>query len=563
MRLTSRLLAGGLAIIGVNVMVMAWIVNAQLSGRLRDQAVDELTREARTVASHWERGEDGYSLAQTDGAALAHRVTIIRADGVVIGDTDFDVEGLATMENHGSRPEVLAARANGVGVTMRSSTSRGDEELYVAVRSRNGTVRVSMPVGELTQRVEAAKRAVVIAGIVALFVALGVALALARRIVRPVVELSEIARRIASGDRSLRAAIDAPGELGELSLSLGDLAAQLAARDAARDAYELSLVQLIEALNEGVVSVDERRTVVRVNETARRLLGITETIPFSTDLLPRDRGLRDALDAALAGGAIAGVETQIGGATLAVATRPLVGGGAVIALLDLTPLRRLETVRRDFVANVSHELRTPLTAIRGYVEALEDGAGPEDSQRFLEIIGRHTQRMERLVSDLLRLARLDAGQETLDIVPCDTLTLIHAVVGDVSPSLESRRQRVEIEVAPGAETVRGDPAKLHDALRNLVANASTYAPESTVVRVEARPVDGRVALAVSDEGPGIPEEDLLRVFERFYRVDKSRARDPGGTGLGLAIVRHLAELHGGSVRAANMPGGGAIVTITI
>jgi two-component system phosphate regulon sensor histidine kinase PhoR len=234
-----------------------------------------------------------------------------------------------------------------------------------------------------------------------------------------------------------------------------------------------------------------------------------------------------------------------------------------VVLHDITDLRRADQMRRDFVANVSHELRTPLTAIRGYVEALVDGASADDSRRFLDIIARHTHRMERLVSDLLRLARLDAGQETLDIVSCEIDGLARTVIADLSPALDARRQRVDVSIAPGAKTLRADPPKVHDALRNLVANASSYAPEGTTIRIEAHPEDSRVALTVSDEGPGIPEEDLARVFERFYRVEKSRARDPGGTGLGLAIVKHLVELHGGTVRAANRPEGGAAVTIVI
>jgi two-component system phosphate regulon sensor histidine kinase PhoR len=238
--------------------------------------------------------------------------------------------------------------------------------------------------------------------------------------------------------------------------------------------------------------------------------------------------------------------------------------GVILVLHDITELRRVDQIRRDFVANVSHELRTPLTAIRGYVEALADGdASVEDSRRFLEIIARHTQRMERLVKDLLRLARLDAGQETLDVIACDTRNLAETVIADVAAAAEERGQRVEVTIAPGAETIRADPAKLHDALRNLVANAITYAPEQTTIRIEAAPSAGRVNIAVSDEGPGIPEEDLSRVFERFYRVDKSRARDPGGTGLGLAIVKHLVELHGGSVRAENRAEGGARFVLTL
>jgi two-component system phosphate regulon sensor histidine kinase PhoR len=238
--------------------------------------------------------------------------------------------------------------------------------------------------------------------------------------------------------------------------------------------------------------------------------------------------------------------------------------GAVVVMHDITDLRRADQIRRDFVANVSHELRTPLTAIRGYVEALADGdSDVEESRRFLAIITRHTERMERLVKDLLRLARLDAGQETLDVVDCDIRVLAHNVAADVARALDERHQQVDVTVGPGAEIVHGDPAKLHDALRNLVANAVTYAPEHTVIAIEATRSDGKVAIVVSDVGPGIPEEDLSRVFERFYRVDKSRSRDPGGTGLGLAIVRHLVQLHGGDVYAENRPEGGARFTITL
>ena len=233
-------------------------------------------------------------------------------------------------------------------------------------------------------------------------------------------------------------------------------------------------------------------------------------------------------------------------------------------LHDITDLRRADQIRRDFVANVSHELRTPLTAIRGYVEALSESDMPaEERHRFLEIVARHTARMERLVMDLLRLARLDAGQETLDVVVCDVRSLLQGVMSDLSPMSEARRQRIQTSIAADATILNGDPAKLHDALRNLVANAITYSPELTTVRIDAARAGPRIEIAVSDEGPGIPEEDRSRVFERFYRVDKSRARDPGGTGLGLAIVKHLVELHLGSVRAENRPEGGARFTVSL
>src|SRR6185436_13314413 len=169
-------------------------------------------------------------------------------------------------------------------------------------------------------------------------------------------------------------------------------------------------------------------------------------------------------------------------------------------------------------------------------------------QRFLDIVARHTLRMERLVKDLLRLARLDAGQETLDVAPVDIGGLVHGVVGDLASMLDDRRQRVAVTIAADAATVPGDPAKLHDVLRNLITNAAAYGPEESTIAVEATRTGVRAAITVSDEGPGIPGEDLSRVFERFYRVDKSRARDPGGTGLGLSLVKHLLELHGRDLR---------------
>ncbi|HET9467405.1 MAG TPA: ATP-binding protein, partial [Vicinamibacterales bacterium] len=240
------------------------------------------------------------------------------------------------------------------------------------------------------------------------------------------------------------------------------------------------------------------------------------------------------------------------------------GGGAVLVLHDISDLRRVDRVRRDFVANVSHELRTPLTAVRGYVEALMEE--PDDAaqrRKFLEVIDRHTGRMERLVRDLLRLARLDAQQETAEVHPTDVAALFRSASSDLSERIERQRLVIDIAVEPEAATIDADPTKMHDALRNLIENAVNYSGEGARIELGARLQDDRVLLSVGDFGPGVPEADLGRVFERFYRVDQSRTRDPGGTGLGLSIVRHLVELHGGKVSVSNRPEGGALFTISL
>jgi signal transduction histidine kinase len=561
-KLTQRLLLGALAVVGVQVVVMVYLVDRQLGSRLHDDAVASLAREAQVVSAHWVPGVDALALAHTDGRALGHRVTLIRPDGVVIGDTDFDSTGVSLLENHGSRPEVLDALRGVIGVSTRASPSRGDEEVYVAVRAPLGVARVSMSAFALTSTIVTAQRAAVLAGFLSLVAALLVAWTLSRAIVRPLAELRDVAHAIAEGNLSRRGSLDAPGELGDLAVSLRELSEQLVVQNAAQHAHEALLLQLTESLNEGIVGVDAARQVVRINDTGRRLLGVRDELPFSADLIPRDRVLREALDGAFAGQLTEAAETVISGRTVNVTARALDSGGAVLALLDLTRLRRLEAVRRDFVANVSHELRTPLTVMGGFAETLAHDDPPDDRRRhFAQRILANTRRMQRIVDDLLDLSRIESGGWVPNPESVDVETLAVDTFAAARDAAAVKGLALQVEIDPRARAAYADVTAIRQVLSNLVENAVRHTAEGSVTVMSRPRPKGGVELSVRDTGTGISAEHLPRIFERFYRVDTGRSRDEGGTGLGLAIVRHLVEAHGGHVRAASVAGEGTTITV--
>jgi len=561
MRLAQRLLAGSLTLVGILILFVIAIASERLRDRLYRQTGDELEREARVVAARWTTAAGADALADSLGAILGHRVTLVDAAGHVLGDSDFEPAQLGQLENHAARPEIIAAQRTGVGRSQRRSPSRGDDELYAAARAPLGTARVAVGMATVNRIVGGARRDVLTAGLAAAAVALLLAWLFSRTISKPIVELSGVARAIAAGDLAQRPSLAAPGEVGDLADALHRMSEQLAARLEALERDDALMSALVDSLDEGVIAVDAGGTVVRVNAAARALLGVADQAPFPADALPRDAALRAALGDALGGEATDGVELHRAGRTLLLTARPLRGGGgAVLAMLDLTPIRRLETVRRDFVANVSHELKTPLTVIGGFAETLADHQLPEAQRRqFIEAIRANAQRMQRLVDDLLDLSRIESGGWQPHVAAVNLHALVGEAAAGISEPASRRGVAVLTEVADDAATVHADATAVRQVLANLAENALRYTATGTIT-IFARRDGTRIAVGVADTGAGIEATHLPRIFERFYRADPGRARAAGGTGLGLAIVKHLVEAHGGRVVASSEPGAGTTVT---
>ena len=566
MKLATRLFATTSLLVAAVVAALIVSADRLLRRQLEDEIARGLQREARLVM----RLLPADSLAWPDaaralGTLIGRRVTLIDRNGRVRGDTEFDRGALPRLENHATRPEVRAARDSGVGRAERVSASTNERQLYVAVRGGPGelaAVRVSTTLAAVDARLHTVQGAVALAGLTALLAAAGLAWLLSRDVAKPLVQLADAARAIAQG-RSPAFPDSTVPEVSRHISALHTMHQELDRRFAELRREREETATLIETMADGVLAADARGEIVTLNTAARRLLGYgaAEPLPPLAELF-HDKSARDLVDAILAGRDAEPVDLALAGEALLLAGRALPNGGALLVVRDVTKLRRLETVRRDFVANVSHELKTPLTSIVGYAETLaaEAGAGPpSQTEQFAQTILNNARRMQRLVDDLLDLSRIESRHWQPEPEPVDIAAAVREAWASIAERAREQRVELAVQTARGADTLTADPDAVRQILTNLFDNALRHTLAGGRITVSADPANDGVVLAVRDTGSGIAPEHLPRIFERFYRADPGRSRAQGGTGLGLAIVKHLVEAHGGRAEARSTPGKGTTI----
>jgi two-component system phosphate regulon sensor histidine kinase PhoR len=579
--LRGRMAAAALTAAVAALVAVVLLVGPSLRRRTIEQARETLLAEARLMARVVQeplaRGAGSAELdALIDDAArdVSARVTIIAREGRVVADSAVSGPQLAALENHGHRPEVQEALSAGTAATLRHSTTVNEDLVYAAVAIRHqqrllGVARVARSLPAIQEQAAQLRRSVALALLLAFGLTLLLVPLLASSMAGPLREIMDSAHRFAAGDYGARSRVNRRDEVGELARILNASAAALQQRldEIARDRARMQAI--LAAMEDGVLALDWRGTVLLANERMRGRLGVVGPEGRHYMEVVRHPEIERAVSGVLRTGQRVDVEVELPDGTWAVAATPFPGeegrSGAVLTFHDVTQRQRLERVRRDFVANASHELRTPLTSIRGYVEALEDGAVDEQetARRFLGKIRAHAERMGALVADLLELSRLESGERPPRSAPVRVADVAEDAVAVVEDLARARHVTVRLR-NEGDPLVDTDGERLRSILDNLLENAVKYTQEGGRVEVVCRAAAGGATLVeVADDGPGIAREHLSRIFERFYRVDKARSRDLGGTGLGLSIVKHLAESIGATVSVRSEPGQGSTFTVTL
>ncbi|MGD2269934.1 MAG: ATP-binding protein [Desulfobacterales bacterium] len=515
---------------------------------------------------------------QDSGKRSATRITVILPSGEVIGDSQ---ETPSNMENHASRVEIRQAMAAGFGFSVRYSDTLQKKMMYVAIpvikdEKILAVLRTSIPITSIDEALVSVQIKIAIGGLVIALLAAGVSLYVTRRISRPIEKIKQGADHFSRGNLTHRLPTPDTEEMASLSEAMNKMAAQLDERIKIIDSQRNELKAVFASMTEGVIVVDKTERIISINEEAAKI--------FESDL-PTLKGrtiqeaIRDPVFQRFIAQALLSLrplEDDIilyrgGERILNVRCSPLLDAkrshiGALVLINDVTQFRRLENMRRDFVANVSHEIKTPLTAIKGYVEPPHTGSvdKPEERERFLNIIIKHVDRLESILEDLLSLSRLEQEDEKKKAK--FKTRRIKFIINTAIQVCQSKADEKNIAISLSCEdeiSARVDATLLEQAFVNLIDNAVKYSDPGSEIHIAAGYKNSHVYIDIRDHGPGIPKKHLTRLFERFYRVDKARSRKLGGTGLGLAIVKHIARAHGGEVTVESTLGEGSTFTIQL
>ncbi len=497
------------------------------------------------------------------------RVTIIRRDGFVLGDSNVTDEALAKMESHAGRPEFREALVKGVGSSRRYSSTISQDFMYTAATfplqgSVYGVMRASVRLSQVEAAIASLRKSLAASAVMALGIALTMSMLTAQIASRAARTLTQAARKMANGDLTVRIPTSGTDEMGELGRALDQLTRSLQQSLRELKSERDRMDGVLSRMHEGVLMLDATGHILLVNPALREMLLLQNATGKTPLEVIRHSELKLLLDEVVGSGNAASREIDVAGLMprkLLVRAAPLGAeqGGAFAVFFDVTEMRRLETLRRDFIANVSHELRTPVTAIRSAGETIRDIA-INDAQalpRFIDIIVRNAERLGSLLDDILELSRIESRALRLVLEPIE----LGSLLSQVAALFRERAERKGLELRVSSETspiyAQADRRALENVLTNLIDNSVKYCGSGAVVRINVDVADGQARVIVEDTGPGIETAHLPRLFERFYRVDTGRSRELGGTGLGLSIVKHLVEAMGSQIRVESTPGVGS------
>ena len=536
----------------------------------RDTLTDHLKTLGYTLNSEVEHLLDMGRANQLDGfiktlgSKIHTRVTIIATDGKVLADSE---ENIQSMENHSHRPEVIEALQGKTGKSIRFSSTANRDMLYVAVPIEKdgkitGVIRTSLFLSDINNLLTKLNYHVAGISLGIVFIALIGAFLISNSVVRPIKNLTLAARKVASGDFGVRVFLKTKDELRVLADSFNRMNEEMGKMFSELGQQKEELKSIIDSLQEGLLVLDKQGRVIRSNESFRKIIGNQAVEGKLYWEIMRNPRLAELLKNADGKKGKFVEELTLGDRVFICSVAPLEGGeGTVSIFYDITEIKKIEKVKKDFVSNVSHELRTPLTSIKGYAETLRNEVDTVPGKKYLETIERNTDRLINIVNDLLLLSNLEE-KAVLELEDVDLRDFLENVIKIFDQRLKDKRLSLVVDLKENLPTIKADSFKLEQMMLNLLDNAIKYTDHGEIA-VSAGVQENRVRIQVRDTGIGIPKENIPRIFERFYVVDKSRSRKSGGTGLGLSIVKHIVFLHQGTIGIESIPSEGTTVTVTL